>query len=187
MFKVSHSYSEIFTWENTIWTVFSLSIFEVLGRSRYSWAVLRCANKKYKGTGGRHFVYGASPQHILLHFPIKLFHFPIKFASFPQQTASFPQEYASFPQQIVSFPHISFSLPQHLSCHFAKHRIKYTLVAFVWLLSTVRFQMYLQIDCLDQRNIYLLITFEDPFLRVLIKGLFREKQFLMFDYFESLT
>ena len=71
-----------------------------------------------------HFVYGASPQHILLHFPIKLLHLPIKFASFPQQIASFPQQFASFPQQIASFPQHSFSLPQHILCHFAKHRIK---------------------------------------------------------------
>ena len=71
-----------------------------------------------------HFVYGASPQHILLHFPIKLLHLPIKFASFPQQIASFPQQLASFPQQIASFPQHSFSLPQHILCHFAKHRIK---------------------------------------------------------------
>ena len=74
--------------------------------------------------GGMHFVYGASPQHILLHFPIKLLHLPIKFASFPQQIASFPQQFASFPQQIASFPQHSFSLPQHILCHFAKHRIK---------------------------------------------------------------
>ena len=71
-----------------------------------------------------HFVYGASPQHILLHFPIKLLHLPIKFASFPQQIASFPQQFASFPQQIASFPQHSFSLPLHILCHFAKHRIK---------------------------------------------------------------
>ena len=71
-----------------------------------------------------HFVYGASPQHILLHFPIKLLHLPIKFASFPQQIASFPQQFASFPQQIASFPQHSFSLPQHILCHFAKHRMK---------------------------------------------------------------
>ena len=75
-------------------------------------------------TGLFHFVYGASPQHILLHFPIKLLHLPIKFASFPQQIASFPQQFASFPQQIASFSQHSFSLPQHIVCHFAKHRIK---------------------------------------------------------------
>ena len=40
-----------------------------------------------------HFVYGVSPQHILLHFPIE-------FASFSQHIASFPQRFASFPQQI---------------------------------------------------------------------------------------
>ena len=71
-----------------------------------------------------HFVYGASPHHILLHFPIKLLHFPIKFASFPQQIALFPQQFASFAQQIDSFPQHSSSIPQHILCHFAKHRIK---------------------------------------------------------------
>ena len=79
---------------------------------------------RHHGEGLFHFVYGASPQHILLHFPIKLLHLPIKFASFPQQIASFPQQFASFPQQIASFPQHSFSLPQHILCHFAKHRIK---------------------------------------------------------------
>ena len=74
--------------------------------------------------GGMHFVYGASPQHILLHFPIKLLHLPIKFASFPQQIASYLQQFASFPQHIASFPQHSFSLPQHILCHFAKNRIK---------------------------------------------------------------
>ena len=48
-----------------------------------------------------HFVYGAYPQHILLHFPTKLLHLPIKFASFPQQIASSPQQFASFSQQIA--------------------------------------------------------------------------------------
>ena len=80
-----------------------------------------------------HFVYGASPQHILLHFPIKLLHLPIKFASFPQQIASFPQQFASFPQQIASFPQHSFSLPQHILCHFAKHRIKvFSVISLVF-------------------------------------------------------
>merc|ERR1712095_27921 len=37
-----------------------------------------------------HFTFWASPQQILLHFPINLLHFPIKFASFPQKNASFP-------------------------------------------------------------------------------------------------
>ena len=94
--------------------------------------------------GGMHFVYGASPQHILLHFPIKLLHLPIKFASFPQQTASFPQQFASFPQQIASFPQHSFSLPQHILCHFAKHRIKVffcDLFSFLPLLAVPR-QLY---------------------------------------------
>ena len=35
--------------------------------------------------GGLHFVFGAFPQHILLHFPNNLCHFPNNFASFPQQ------------------------------------------------------------------------------------------------------
>ena len=37
------------------------------------------------GPGGLHFVFGAFPQHILLHFPNNLCHFPNNFASFPQQ------------------------------------------------------------------------------------------------------
>ena len=98
----------------------SLSYFQAL--IRQSERHLVCQGMS--GRGGMHFVYGASPQHILLHFPIKLLHLPIKFASFPQQIASFPQQFASFPQQIASFPQHSFSLPQHILCHFAKHRVK---------------------------------------------------------------
>ena len=69
--------------------------------------------------GGMHFVYGASPQHILLHFPIKLLHFPIKFASFPQKNASFPQQFAAFPQQNASFPQPLGVFPYAMLCHFA--------------------------------------------------------------------
>ena len=93
------------------------------GRMKYVAKVLG-HSLKWGVRGLFHFVYGASPQHILLHLPIKLLHLPIKFASFPQQIASFPQQFASFPQQIASFPQPSFSLPQHILCHFAKHRKK---------------------------------------------------------------
>ena len=42
-----------------------------------------------------HFVFGASPQRFLCHFPNKI-------ASFPQQFASFPQQLESLTQQLVS-------------------------------------------------------------------------------------
>ena len=51
-----------------------------------------------------HFTFWASPQHILLHFPINFLHFPIKFALFPQKNALFPQQFAAFPQQNASLP-----------------------------------------------------------------------------------
>ena len=68
-----------------------------------------------------HFTYRASPQHILLHFPIHLLHFPNKFASFPQQIASFPQQIAAFPQQIAAFPQPVSHFPNAMLCHFAKN------------------------------------------------------------------
>ena len=66
-----------------------------------------------------HFTFWASPQHILLHFPINLLHFPIKFASFPQKNASFPQQFAAFPQQNASFPQQFAAFPYAMLCHFA--------------------------------------------------------------------
>ena len=66
-----------------------------------------------------HFTFWASPQHILLHFPINLLHFPIKFASFPQKNASFPQQFAAFPQQNASFPQPLGVFPYAMLCHFA--------------------------------------------------------------------
>ena len=69
--------------------------------------------------GGSHFTFWASPQHILLHFPINLLHFPIKFASFPQKNASFPQQFAAFPQQNASFPQQFAAFPYAMLCHFA--------------------------------------------------------------------
>ena len=44
-----------------------------------------------------HFVFGASPQRFLCHFPNKI-------ASFPQQLESLPQQLVSLPQHIFSFP-----------------------------------------------------------------------------------
>ena len=67
-----------------------------------------------------HFTFWASPQHILLHFPIHLLHFPIKFASFPQKNASFPQQFAAFPQQNASFPQQFAAFPYAMLCHVAK-------------------------------------------------------------------
>ena len=67
-----------------------------------------------------HFTFWASPQHILLHFPINLLHFPIKFASFPQKNASFPQQFAAFPQQNASFPQQFAAFPYAMLCHVAK-------------------------------------------------------------------
>ena len=72
-------------------------------------------------TGLFHFTYRASPQHILLHFPIHLLHFPNKFASFPQQIASFPQQIAAFPQQIAAFPQPVSHFPNAMLCHFTKN------------------------------------------------------------------
>ena len=66
-----------------------------------------------------HFTFWASPQHILLHFPINLLHFPIKFASFPQKNASFPQQFAAFPQQNASFPQQFAAFPYVMLCNFA--------------------------------------------------------------------
>ena len=68
-----------------------------------------------------HFTYRASPQHILLHFPIHLLHFPNKFASFPQQIASFPQQIAAFPQQNAAFPQPVSHFPIAMLCHFANN------------------------------------------------------------------
>ena len=70
--------------------------------------------------GVLHFTFWASPQHILLHFPIHLLHFPIKFASFPQKNASFPQQFAAFPQQNASFPQQFAAFPYAMLCHVAK-------------------------------------------------------------------
>ena len=66
------------------------------------------------------FTFWASPQHILLHFPIHLLHFPIKFASFPQKNASFPQQFAAFPQQNASSPQQFAAFPYAMLCHVAK-------------------------------------------------------------------
>ena len=71
--------------------------------------------------GGVHFTFWASPQHILLHFPIHLLHFPNKFASFPQQIASFPQQIAAFPQQNAAFPQPVSHFPIAMLCHFANN------------------------------------------------------------------
>ena len=78
---------------------------------------------RYHHPGLFHFTFGASPQHILLHFPIHLLHFPNKFASFPQQIASFPQQNAAFPQQITAFPQPFSHFPNTILCHFAKNKI----------------------------------------------------------------
>ena len=53
-----------------------------------------------------HFVFGASPQRFLCHFPNKIASFPQQFASFPQQLESLPQQHIfSFPQQLcVTLP-----------------------------------------------------------------------------------
>ena len=72
-------------------------------------------------TGILHFTFGASPQHILLHFPIHLLHFPNKFASFPQQIALFPQQIDSFLQQNAAFPQPDSHFPNAMLCHFAKN------------------------------------------------------------------
>ena len=64
--------------------------------------------------GGVHITLGASPKHILLHFPIHLLHFPYKFASFPQQIASVPQQIAAFSQPDSHFPNA-------ILCHFDKN------------------------------------------------------------------
>ena len=79
-------------------------------------------HKNYDLTGYSHFTFWASPQHILLHFPIHLLHFPIKFASFPQKNASFPQQFAAFPQQNASFPQQFAAFPYAMLCHFANIR-----------------------------------------------------------------
>ena len=85
-------------------------------------------------SGGSHFTFWASPQHILLHFPINLLHFPIKFASFPQKNASFPQQFDAFPQQNASFPQLLAVFPYAMLCHFANIRkpdfIKYSHLFF---------------------------------------------------------
>ena len=57
--------------------------------------------------GGVHITLGASPKHILLHFPKK-------FASFPQQIASVPQQIAAFSQPDSHFPNA-------ILCHFDKN------------------------------------------------------------------
>ena len=85
---------------------------------------IQCNTIKYNSMGGVHFTFGASPQHILLHFPIHLLHFPNKFASFPQQIASFPQQIASFPQQIAAFPQPDSHFPMQCCVTLPKTKIQ---------------------------------------------------------------
>ena len=75
-----------------------------------------CNTMQYHAMGLFHFTFGASPQHILLHFPIHLLHFPNKFASFPQQIAAFPQPDSHFPMQCcVTLPKTKIQIYQIFS------------------------------------------------------------------------
>ena len=89
-----------------------------------------------------HFTFWASPQHILLHFPIHLLHFPIKFASFPQKNASFPQQFAAFPQQNASFPQQFAAFPYAMLCHIAK---KY-FTKYSQFFSSLRLNSFLNVS-----------------------------------------
>ena len=97
--------------------VYPLEIFTLLFLTGFSLGHL----KPHVVLGLFHFTFGASPQHILLHFPIHLLHFPNKFASFPQQIASFPQQIAAFPQQNAAFPQPVSHFPIAMLCHFANN------------------------------------------------------------------
>ena len=80
----------------------------------------------WSGLGTLHFVFGAFPQHILLHFPNNLCHFPNNFASFPQQFC-FISPTICFISPTICFisPTICFISPNHflvsptIFCQFA--------------------------------------------------------------------
>ena len=48
-----------------------------------------------------HFVYGASPQQILLHLHIILLHLPIKFASHPQKLLHKSNNLLNIPDRLL--------------------------------------------------------------------------------------
>ena len=69
--------------------------------------------------GMLHFVFGASPQRFLCHFPNKIASFPQQFASFPQQNCFIsPTTWVTSPTTCVTSP-THFLISPTTLCHFA--------------------------------------------------------------------
>ena len=91
--------------------------------SATAWPTLICAQIVWLiGSGMLHFVFGASPQRFLCHFPNKIASFPQQFASFPQQNCFIsPTTWVTSPTTCVTSP-THFLISPTTLCHFAPHQ-----------------------------------------------------------------
>ena len=82
----------------------------------------RSSLRHHQPTGIFHFVFGASPQRFLCHFPNKIASFPQQFASFPQQNCFIsPTTWVTSPTTCVTSP-THFLISPTTLCHFAPHQ-----------------------------------------------------------------